>query len=563
MKAENTENHFLHFCRQKAKALTALFMVLVLFTGWLTIDGYNQGADQKPEEGILFMNLKAYAGLFLDENESSYMQSLGEADVLTDIERDHGAAAMYLLAPFTALSPVRSDRVLFVHIYRMVVFFMFWLGLAALYILVRKITQSRLAGILAVLMLWLSPRFFAESVYNNKDGLSLATMLIALACGYLFLEKQNWKTVLLFGFANALAINTRVSGFFSFGLVGLAYILQLTAEKKWSRRAFAYGAAAVAATVGSFFLLTPACWQGHFIDFWQYYLTNSSSFARWHDWTMEAGEVFNVLSRPIPFWYLPAWIAVTTPPLFLLLMLAGLAGTVAMGVQIIRKKEWPPLCVRFRILLLLLVMISYFSVLVGKSNLYNGWRHCYFLYGPLVILAISAIFDLARSWPRTGRKIYRGAVCLAGVQIVLCICNICTSYPYENTYFNFLAGAHPEQNWDVDYWGIGAKDALEKVYQQIGPCSISDPTEYTTRYAWESVSPEVQNAIEVTSYEKSDYLLMDVSNMNKRLKAAASEWWTGGSGIYVLHVLKEEREPVMTFYNGRTLVYALYENPWV
>lgn len=104
---------------------------------------------------------------------------------------------------------------------------------------------------------------------------------------------------------------------------------------------------------------------------------------------------------------------------------------------------------------------------------------------------------------------------------------------------------------------------MEKVYDSIGPCSVSDATEYTTLHAWEQSSDELRAAIEITPNEKSDYLLIDVGRMNKLLKAAASQWWKGGTGIYVLHVLKEQCEPVMTFYSGRTLVYALYENPWV
>lgn len=205
-------NRLLELCRKKAKSLVAIFMVAVLLTGWLTIGGYNAGADQKPEEGILFMNLKAYAGLILDENESSYMQSLGEADVLTDIERDHGAAA-------------------------------------------------------------------------------------------------------------------------------------------------------VVSTVLCFILLTPACWHGHFLDFWQYYLINSSSFTRWHDWTMEAGQVFHTTLRPIPAWYLPAWIAVTTPPIFLLAILCGLVSAGAFMIRAMRKKEWPARPVRFRILLGMLILIGYVTFL--------------------------------------------------------------------------------------------------------------------------------------------------------------------------------------------------------
>ena len=36
-------------------------------------------------------------------------------------------------------------------------------------------------------------------------------------------------------------------------------------------------------------------------------------------------------------------------------------------------------------------------------------------------------------------------------------------HPYQNVYFNYLAGKEPEQKFVVDYWGLSNKQALELI----------------------------------------------------------------------------------------------------
>ena len=42
-------------------------------------------------------------------DDSGYVNGLGDRDVLTDVERDHGASALYLLIPFSFSSALRND----------------------------------------------------------------------------------------------------------------------------------------------------------------------------------------------------------------------------------------------------------------------------------------------------------------------------------------------------------------------------------------------------------------------------------------------------------------------
>jgi hypothetical protein len=35
------------------------------------------------------------------------------------------------------------------------------------------------------------------------------------------------------------------------------------------------------------------------------------------------------------------------------------------------------------------------------------------------------------------------------------------NHPFENVYFNHLAGKYPQQRFDLDYWGLSYRQALE------------------------------------------------------------------------------------------------------
>ena len=40
------------------------------------------------------------------------------------------------------------------------------------------------------------------------------------------------------------------------------------------------------------------------------------------------------------------------------------------------------------------------------------------------------------------------------------------NHPFQNSYFNLLAGSKPHKNFEVDYWGLSNKFVLEKILQE-------------------------------------------------------------------------------------------------
>ena len=136
-----------------------------------------------------------------------------------------------------------------------------------------------------------------------------------------------------------------------------------------------------------------------------------------------------------PFDYVPVWVGITTPPATLLLAIAGAVALAWRGLRRPRDllRNGP---LRFGILLASLPVAVTVAVVVLESNVYQTWRHLYFLYAPLLLLAVfglHGIMALARGpWPRTGSYV------LAGAAITVALVSMVRIHPHQRHFFNAL-----------------------------------------------------------------------------------------------------------------------------
>jgi hypothetical protein len=185
-------------------------------------------------------------------------------------------------------------------------------------------------------------------------------------------------------------------------------------------------------------------------------LTQSASFP-WGGRILFAGELYP--ASDLVGYYLPVMIAITIPVILVPLFLFGNATTI-FGVKTSEKTSKRRLYFKFNWEVLLLIGMTYFPLLiyfVMQPVVYNGWRHYYFLYGFIIIWAVlgyKRLFDFAK----------KNVKIIAAALMALQICSICViiaiSHPFQFTYYNFLAGVNPEDNYEMDYWGVSGKETL-------------------------------------------------------------------------------------------------------
>lgn len=432
----------------------ALFFAALTFVGLLTAGDYGLPCDEPAEQVILQENLKEYAARLLgnDSEAVRFYDSRGIQRISQSIERDHGQAAYYLAAPLLQLADTAPDRM--TTLWHAYTWLWFMAGVFALYRLARSLGLSRPLACAAALLLYLSPRFFAEGHYNNKDVVLLSLTLCTLASGARFLRKPGYPIALVFSLFSALATNTKIIGVFGWGLVGLAALASWAARRELTAKRFRIGLAAVGSFAAIYALLTPALWADP-LGFFPYVLSNAAGFSRWTGVVIYRGFAYDpTRNLPLPRTYLPGMIALTVPLMTLLLAAVGQARAL---IRCARGDERRPMLIVLT--LLWLAPVAY--VVLAKPLLYNGWRHFYFIYaaiagmGAFGLQAFADALRASRPWRRAG------AVAL-GLMLAVQAIGIAQNHPYQYAYYNGLA-ADPETQFELDYWDVSTVNAMRQL----------------------------------------------------------------------------------------------------
>jgi len=545
------------FLQTHEKKLLAGFFALLVVLALFLSAGYGSPLDEGSEQAILNSNLRSYAELIWGA-EDPRCEAIAPVNIQNSIERDHGQAAFYPLGPL--LLAFADQGGLCARMYHFYIQLLFLMGLFSLYRILRILTGKAGAAWLGVGMFWLSPRFFAEGYYNNKDMVLACLCLVVFWRGLEFWRGRGWASCVWFGLAGALASNLRLVGLEAFGLMGLGYLAWVTLSKTWSRRAFGRGCLALGSWLIVFVLITPASWAG-FVAYWQYVTTASLSFTRWGGYVWYGGRLYDMASESLPWHYLPRLILLTTPPAFLPLALLWLFSWLRKRRD---KTETPGFSGLFQLVMLVFGLIPILGAMAGDSVLYNGWRHFYFVYGPLVILAVCGI------WRLTGEKTLcrRLAVGLAGLQMLSCGVYIVRNYPVEGQYFNILAGENAQLRYDADYWSLGAVEALrwvcendpdEKLYL-AGVCA--GPYLVELDHALDLLEPEDRERVVLKSGDSRtgcEYLLVNTTYNIHGWEALARGWQAEGFDDWLRHM--EEGETLAEIKSGQTVLWQIWRNP--
>jgi hypothetical protein len=115
-------------------------------------------------------------------------------------------------------------------------------------------------------------------------------------------------------------------------------------------------------------------------------------------------------------------------------------------------------------LFLLLFIVPLAAVIVLNSSLYDGWRHMYFIYAPFLLIAMAGVVGFIEE-VNSGLE-RRASLFIAGVIVLYLIstsCQMVRYHPFQNVYFNNLAGNNVGEIFELDYWGLSFRQGLEYI----------------------------------------------------------------------------------------------------
>ncbi len=508
----------------------ALFLALIL-TGFLTSADYGQPWDEPWEQDILRMNLNQYAAVFGSESRLPLTSAIDVPDsglIADSIERDHGISAYYPVFFLASASMAPSTRMVLWHAYT---WLWFAAGAAALYGVSRRFGLSRLLACVPAMFLVLMPRFFAQGHYNNKDMVLLSLTLILLWLAMRLMETQSPGRAAVFALLGAVAANTKIIGLFLYGLCALAvFVPPLFMKRKNGRFWLSLGVAVLGLPV-FYLLLTPAAW-GDPAGYIRYTVQNAVGFTRWDHTVLFRGALFHLDTTPLPRYYLPFLMLVTTP-LWLILMTA--AGQGFALYDLIRRRRQPLRDHTAAALLLCTAMwgIPLLFAVAARPTLYNGWRHFYFLAAPLLCLAAYGFKRAADALKRIQKPFlnYTAAGLLAALML-LTAAGMVGSHPAQHAYYNqFLSGRDLPRYMELDYWNVSALPTVRKLLGNIdGTLTIAGVDLWSQtglEAAFSLLPPEEQTRVTVLPQgdAAANYLLSNPTYANFSL------WQPGGTAL--------------------------------
>ena len=440
--------------KRTGRAAVAIFFAVLMLLGLCTVRDYTGSYDELAEQAILASNMKEYA-MALDRIglSSSYWLQSEATPISRSVEKDHGISGYYLYGlMFPAFETNETVRQT---LWSVFTWLWFMLGVWSLYAIARHMGCSIFPALLASLLLYLSPRFFVYGHLNNKDMAVLCMMLATLWQGARFLKRPAISTGLLFSFVGAMATNTRIVAVIAWGIVFACAALKALLER--SRKNALALMTTAAGFAACYLLLTPAMWSDP-IGFIQYLFSNAAAFSRWSGRLFFRGASFQLPENPLPVYYL-AYMMLVTLPLYTFPLAA--VGQIRLIRDFFSK---PAQFLRDPVKLLLASatgcwVLAFGSFVILRPLVYNGWRHFYFTFAGIAVLAAYGIHVL---WEWSARKRWLRRM----VALVLCLCfagtaaGMLLNHPNQGSYYNTLASRNA---METDYWNTSGAGALKRL----------------------------------------------------------------------------------------------------
>lgn len=495
--------------QKKERKYLGLAVALLLVLGLLLVRDYGIWYDENVEIDIARMNLKEYVRVICGE-DSSIFQFMDDkiGDLMDSVEIDHGEALVYPAAVVVSVFREIGHADWGMWFYHYYLWCWFVAGLLCLYLTGKYLTGQKRWGVVAAAMLLLHPRFFAGAFFNNKDVLMLSATVICMWFGIRFVETRTWKWSILWGISVAFCTNLRVVGGLYAVLYGGLYLVEYLRDGWKDHKRLGMGLAAVGSAVLTFFLITPATWPS-MLDYLIYTLTNATGFSRWDNWVLYAGGLYRYSVSPLPWHYLLWMIIITAPIGFVAAMVIGQLELVKLVWNAGKTREWGNPKVKYGILCGLLIWIPMLVYIIKGSNVYNGWRHFYFIYPAIVILSVLGMASLER-YVRLKRPMWA----LMVLQGIFCVYLLAAGHPLQYVYYNFLAGNDVEENYEVDTGVTSFQYGLKQILKRDDSESILISSDnlvsyYGIKMAWEVLPHEEKARIRIAEPETEECVNAD------------------------------------------------------
>ncbi len=317
-------------------------------------------------------------------------------------------------------------------------------------------------ALIAQWIIFLSPRFFGHSMNNPKDIPFAATSAFAVWAMMIFfdnLKKLNYNHVLLTGLAIASAINIRFGGLLLFGYFGLFLLIEIIATENGIGKILSnpfeklkpYVLPSIA-TIAVGYFCGVLMWPFGLLNPIMHPLEPLKKFGNLDVSLRQVFEGEFFMSADLPWYYLPKMIGITTPLVFII------GFVIAFPLFWLVRKQFPS---RRVLLVLFAALFPVFYIIYTNANIFHEWRHTYFAYPPLVVIAALGWESLFRILKTKVPQF--AAISAFTVLLLMPLGWFVNAHPHQYLYYNELIGGlkNAKGNYILDYWMNSIKEAYE------------------------------------------------------------------------------------------------------
>lgn len=427
------------------------FFILALIIGLMTYGDYGGSYDDANNQSFGDKTLKVYSNALAGNFDACALKNNYCNNPHAQIHGPLFETAISVIQKMS--SSVNPWDIL--QIRHLMVFLFFFAGLYVFYLLCLLFFKDWRIALLGCAFLFLSPRIFADSFYNSVDIGALVAMIISSYSLAVMVKNGGrlWR-VLVHTAVSAAGIAVR-SVTIIVPLATIVWYAYSIATAKTADRTKLFERLGIYLGVTAFLTVCfiPTLWQSPAVILQHLLLTTTFQVSVAN---LYLGSV--IAATQLPWHYNLVWIAVTTPPLYLALFLAGLVASAGDLIRAIKQRH-----ISFdsgaRIYALSIILGPIIMVIVLHTSLYNGWRHLFFIYPALIFIALDGLLAVLRSASRAFVK--WAVLAVVAVSLIATTATMLRIYPYEYLYFNSLYHRDVRApDFDTDYWGLSYRNAL-------------------------------------------------------------------------------------------------------
>ncbi|AMS25778.1 hypothetical protein AEM51_00910 [Bacteroidetes bacterium UKL13-3] len=354
------------------------------------------------------------------------------------------------------------------------------------------------SGLIAFVLIFLSPVFFGHSM-NNPTDIPFAAGC-AMAFYYLIkvlknLPSPKFTYLLWCGAGIGMAIGSRIGGIVFYAYTGLFMAINLI----WYARKNSF-AEATKLLFPYFIAGTTIVLVAHFVGIslwpfgqeaimsnWLVALKKSTS-AEFFTYNHELFEGARMYMANVPWYYLPKFIIINAP-------LSVLVGFVLLLVLFFTWKKNFATTYPYLLAVLFVFIFPIVYAEVQSMYYYNGWRHYMFTYPPMIVLTALGWESLFRLSKNTIIHVVVSVVLLGFVSLPAMW--MVKNHPNEVVYYNELVGGTKGAygNYEMDYYSNSCRDAAEWIANQhpTGKLVVAINNEpLTGAYYAQKINPDIQ-----------------------------------------------------------------------